>query len=200
MHYQRRTGRHNSCLYKNMVSRTSSAIIYMLISACVLCTDALNKSENIVQRVYHEQSTTPVNVFLISDQLNDLNRSVAEGSLQNKYFRDKTKLSSLMGNELWSGIVSDCLDRPTFSCFQKNVYSYLDTTLQLQDVNVTNSLKFIKNEVDLNSINRYTKEANDIYNKNDNSIPDDENNDDEEEEDEARSGNHINVHIMYISI
>ncbi|KNC21385.1 hypothetical protein FF38_12540 [Lucilia cuprina] len=49
-------------------------------------------------------------------------------------------------NNLWSGIIQDCYRRPTFSCFQKNVYYYLNDVLDAQDVNVTQRLKFYKNE------------------------------------------------------
>ncbi|XP_046804325.1 uncharacterized protein LOC111684429 isoform X2 [Lucilia cuprina] len=48
-------------------------------------------------------------------------------------------------NNLWSGIIQDCYRRPTFSCFQKNVYYYLNDVLDAQDVNVTQRLKFYKN-------------------------------------------------------
>lgn len=52
------------------------------------------------------------------------------------------------GNELWDGLINECLKRPTMSCFQKNVYTYLDDTLQAGDVNVAGGLKFLKNKVD----------------------------------------------------
>ncbi|EDV48016.2 uncharacterized protein LOC6552825 isoform X2 [Drosophila erecta] len=51
------------------------------------------------------------------------------------------------GNELWDGLVRDCYLKPDVSCFQKNVFSYLDTALDVQDVNVTQRLKFFKNQV-----------------------------------------------------
>lgn len=49
-------------------------------------------------------------------------------------------------NNLWSGIIQDCYKRPTFSCFQKNVYYYLNDVLDATDVNVTQRLKIYKNE------------------------------------------------------
>ncbi|XP_034488261.1 uncharacterized protein LOC117792298 isoform X2 [Drosophila innubila] len=52
------------------------------------------------------------------------------------------------GNELWDGIIRDCYLRPDMSCFQKNVYTYLDGALNMQDVNVTQRLKFYKNQVE----------------------------------------------------
>ncbi|XP_017046670.1 uncharacterized protein LOC108091812 isoform X2 [Drosophila ficusphila] len=52
------------------------------------------------------------------------------------------------GNELWDGLVRDCYLKPDVSCFQKNVFSYLDNALDVQDVNVTQRLKFFRNQVD----------------------------------------------------
>lgn len=51
------------------------------------------------------------------------------------------------GNELWDGIIRDCYKRPDMSCFQKNIYSYLDGALSQQDVNITQRFKFYKNQV-----------------------------------------------------
>lgn len=51
------------------------------------------------------------------------------------------------GNDLWDGILSDCSRKPSFSCMQKNMYSYLDRTLLSNDVNVTDNFLFIKNQV-----------------------------------------------------
>ncbi|XP_055906938.1 uncharacterized protein LOC129942151 [Eupeodes corollae] len=57
-----------------------------------------------------------------------------------------SKLST--GNELWDGIIQDCYHRPMISCFQKNVYTFLDGALESSDVNVTGRLKLFKNKVD----------------------------------------------------
>lgn len=54
------------------------------------------------------------------------------------------------GNELWDGIINDCLYKPSFSCFQKNVFTYLDNTLKLGDVNVTERIQFKKIDIDPN--------------------------------------------------
>jgi len=51
------------------------------------------------------------------------------------------------GNELWDGIIRDCYKRPDMSCFQKNVFTYLDGALNMEDVNVTQRLKLYKNQV-----------------------------------------------------
>lgn len=52
------------------------------------------------------------------------------------------------GNELWDGLIDDCLYKPSFSCFQKNIYTYLDNTLRLTDVNFTDRIRFKKMEID----------------------------------------------------
>ncbi|XP_058978766.1 uncharacterized protein LOC101891327 isoform X2 [Musca domestica] len=49
-------------------------------------------------------------------------------------------------NNLVSGIIQECYQRPTFACFQKNVYVYLNEVLDAQDVNVTQRLKFYRND------------------------------------------------------
>lgn len=61
---------------------------------------------------------------------------------------DKESFTSTTGNELWDGIIKQCLAKPTFSCFQKNVYTYLDRSLETGDVNVTSRFKFKKNRLD----------------------------------------------------
>ena len=51
------------------------------------------------------------------------------------------------GNELWDGLIRDCLKKPTFSCIQKNVYTFLDATFGLKDVNITNRVQLTQNKV-----------------------------------------------------
>lgn len=65
------------------------------------------------------------------------------------------------GNSLWDNILNECSFKPSVSCLQKNVYSYLDESLEFNgDVNVASGMCFKKNNVD---INKYSKEANIIY-------------------------------------
>lgn len=65
------------------------------------------------------------------------------------------------GNMLWDQLLNQCSAKPSVSCLQKNVYTYLDDSLGFNgDINVANGVKFIKNKVD---INKYSKEANIIY-------------------------------------
>ncbi|XP_023163639.2 uncharacterized protein LOC111594534 isoform X1 [Drosophila hydei] len=55
------------------------------------------------------------------------------------------------GNELWDGLIRECYLKPDMSCFQKNVYTYLDNALDTQDVNITQRLKFYRNQVQYES-------------------------------------------------
>ncbi|XP_067619142.1 uncharacterized protein Osi17 isoform X2 [Eurosta solidaginis] len=63
------------------------------------------------------------------------------------------------GNELWDDIIRDCYQRPTFSCFQKNVFSYLNGALDVNDVNITQRVKFYRNQVDFTNLQHEPTEA-----------------------------------------
>lgn len=89
-------------------------------------------------------------------------------------------------NELWDALIKDCLTRPTMSCFQKNVHSYLDTALTIKDVNVTDGFKFLQNKVDL--LRSSGKEA-----EIENDIPYDDDVDDDAD-DTGRSGMFVFYH------
>lgn len=67
------------------------------------------------------------------------------------------------GNELWDGLIHDCLKKPTFSCIQKNVYTFLDATLRLKDVNVTNRVQLTQNKVDYQLPEQPNDEENEIF-------------------------------------
>ena len=67
------------------------------------------------------------------------------------------------GNELWDNLIRDCLKKPTFSCIQKNVYSYLDTTLKLNDVNVTSKVQLTRNKLVYEIPETPKDEENEIY-------------------------------------
>lgn len=61
-------------------------------------------------------------------------------------------------NSLWSGLFRDCRVFPTMSCVKKNVYHYLEDTLDGRgDIHVGQFLRFVPNRVDFT---KYTKEAN----------------------------------------
>uniref|UniRef100_A0A182PN17 Uncharacterized protein n=1 Tax=Anopheles epiroticus TaxID=199890 RepID=A0A182PN17_9DIPT len=61
------------------------------------------------------------------------------------------------GNQLWDALIADCMRKPTFACIQKNVYSFLGEQLDVENVNFTNRVQFLRNRVDFT---KYTREAN----------------------------------------
>ncbi|XP_012287520.1 uncharacterized protein LOC105703601 [Orussus abietinus] len=53
------------------------------------------------------------------------------------------------GNELWQGLMRDCSKKTTFSCIQKNAYSYLDDTFSERDnITVFDGLVLTRNNLD----------------------------------------------------
>ncbi|KAJ6637523.1 hypothetical protein Bhyg_10254 [Pseudolycoriella hygida] len=143
-----------------MVSRTNIELNIVLIAiVLVFSIDSVCPSN-----VNNNLSTTPIPPK-IQYTTETVNRNIsASKSVEN----DMPLFST--DNELWDGLIKDCLHKPSFSCFQKNVHNYLNSALELDDVNVTSSFKFLKNKVDLY---KYTKEANDHLMK-ENEIPDEE--------------------------
>lgn len=160
---RRRTGLAH--LFK-MVSRTNIELNIVLIAiVLVLNIDSVypsnvNSNKNL--------STTPIPPKIHYTTVTTAVNKIQNLSAQNKIENDSLIFST--DNELWDGLIKDCLHKPSFSCFQKNVHSYLNSALELDDVNVTSSFKFLKNKVDLY---KYTKEANDHFMK-ENEIPDEE--------------------------
>lgn len=67
------------------------------------------------------------------------------------------------GNELWDGLIRDCLKKPTFSCIQKNVYTFLDSSLGLKNVNLTNRVQLTQNRVDYQIPEQPNDEENEIF-------------------------------------
>lgn len=88
-------------------------------------------------------STTISDLNLIKNDVTDYAETVTSSSSVKKQ-----KPIFTTGNELWDGLIRDCLRKPTFSCIQKNVYTYLDGTLALNDVNVTNRIQLTRNQIE----------------------------------------------------
>lgn len=134
-----------------VLSKTSSLI------PIPLSTNAYPKHEKLSLVLGEFNSTMPLN----NQQQNQRSSADYWGDKVQRLFQNKkfkhailsnflngtTKKWLSTGNELWDGLISDCMVKPTFSCLQKNVYGYLDKTLLLDDVNVTNSFLFIRNQV-----------------------------------------------------
>lgn len=67
------------------------------------------------------------------------------------------------GNDLWDNLIRDCLKKPSFSCIQKNVYTYLDGTLSMNDVNVTSKVQLTRNQLHYDIPATPKDEENEIY-------------------------------------
>lgn len=143
-----------------MVSRTNIELNIVLIAIVLV----FNIDSVYPSNVNKNLTTTPIPPKIHYTTLT-VNQNV---SSYNKNENETLLFST--DNELWDGLIRDCLHKPSFSCFQKNVHNYLNSALELDDVNVTSSFKFFKNKVDLY---KYTKEANDHFTK-ENEIPDEE--------------------------
>ncbi|XP_011314402.1 uncharacterized protein Osi17 [Fopius arisanus] len=66
-----------------------------------------------------------------------------------KYLAIGNLTASAAGNELWSGILRDCRGKMSFSCLQKNAYSYLDNAFAERDnITVFSGLILRKNRLD----------------------------------------------------
>lgn len=175
----------SSKLFNNMVSGTSFKISFLY--GFILCLTLINASadttpitpvyiqpteeypkyEQIDVSYLNKQENENITKTLLSESRSD---DFSEFYFSNKTIVKKNFLSS--GNALWDSLIQECIRKPTISCIQKNVFTYLQDTLEMGDLNVTNRLVFKKNKVDYH---KYTKEAN----EEDNEIPDDS----------ARSGN-----------
>lgn len=154
--------------------------IYVIMATLLLQlanAESLLTSSTITDTIV-ESSTAPI-VPKITTKLSIVNVnadiSASDDAITN-FTRSHAVVKKIStNNELWDALINECLRKPTMSCFQKNVHSYLDGALEMQDVNVTGNFKFLQNKVDPY---KYTKEAND-QDEIENDIPD---------EDEARSG------------
>lgn len=87
---------------------------------------------------------------------------ILEGFTGRGFFSDVYQNGTFRtGNNLWDNILNKCSLKPSVSCLQKNFYTYLDDSLDVNgDVSVASGVCFKKNNVDLN---KYSKEANIIY-------------------------------------
>lgn len=123
-------------------------VVYFYFIAICACNDSAGTTSSTANN-----GQTPV--YSPSHAVND-NFTQAELNAASNYTnpkidaRQRTFVRS--GNELWDSLIDECLQKPTFSCFQKNVYTYLDNTLKLDDVNVTDRIIFKKIDIDPNTL------------------------------------------------
>lgn len=65
------------------------------------------------------------------------------------------------GNELWHGILKDCKKRVSFSCIQKNAYTYLDSAfIEKDNITVFDGLVLRKNQLRYQQCDRNSLEDN----------------------------------------
>lgn len=66
------------------------------------------------------------------------------------------------GNELWHGLFRDCNKRVTFSCIQKNAYTYLDNAfIERDNITIFDGLILTKNNITYNICSK-TENRNDV--------------------------------------
>lgn len=147
-----------------MISNEAITILWASIgvSLCFLaycaCDDAVLNSRSSTISGHVISTTTPMHVDAIftnhsKDVIasDDISYQFANNNNQSSRSFNSKKHKRIFirsGNELWDGLIDDCLYKPSFSCFQKNVYTYLDKTLKFDDVNVTDNIQFKKINID----------------------------------------------------
>lgn len=89
--------------------------------------------------------------------------SVEKLGLYAKILRLDAPTVNETGNELWHGLFRDCDKRVTFSCIQKNAYSYLDNAfVETDSITVFDGLTLTKNNVTYDACPKKTERANDV--------------------------------------
>lgn len=137
-----------------------ATIISLSLFAYCSCDDVKQNNFNKLHSASgHVKATTPITRHDIDSTpiaaTNDTRHINYEHFINNQTRSDKQKWQAKntfvpSGNELWDGLIGECLQKPSFPCFQKNVYSYLDSTLKLNDVNVTERIQFKRIDIDPN--------------------------------------------------
>jgi len=135
--------------FQAMISNEATTVLWAsIISLCFLafcaCDNAAQLNKNYSG---HVKSTTPP---MHAEVVTEMSNENASNQTTHRTFRHS-------GNELWDGIIHDCLQKPSFSCFQKNVYTYLDNSLRLDYVNFTDRIQFKKIDIDPNLLSQLKK-------------------------------------------
>lgn len=153
---------HSKCVVDATTNLWICLVYFYFIAICA-CNDSAGttsaSTNNGQTPVYMPPSHTVQN--FTNAELNSIDASNYTNARSSQ--RKQTFVRS--GNELWDSLIDECLQKPTFSCFQKNVYTYLDNTLKLDDVNVTDRIIFKKIDIDPNTLLQLqndTEEENEI--------------------------------------
>lgn len=122
-------------------------IAILLVTSAVLVKCNNNETDEDVKRI---ESEIPKKLKIVE--------AITGRGFMNHVYQNGTFRT---GNSLWDNILNKCSLKPSVSCLQKNLYSYLDDSLDFNgDLSVSSGVCFKKNNVD---INKYSKEANAIY-------------------------------------
>ncbi|CAH2268243.1 jg22302 [Pararge aegeria aegeria] len=122
-------------------------IFILILISYVLVTECSNNGTEDITRLNSE----------IPEKLKILEAFTGRGFFSDVYQNGTFRT----GNSLWDNLLNKCSLKPSVSCLQKNFYSYLDDSLDLNgDISVASGVNFKKNNVDMN---KYSKEANVIY-------------------------------------
>lgn len=84
--------------------------------------------------------------------------AVANGDILGR-LQNYTKIfgfsSNGVNNELWTGIIKDCSKKVTFSCIQKNAYTFLDRTfIDRENITVFDGFSLTRNNLDYEHLKR----------------------------------------------
>uniref|UniRef100_A0A336M2G0 CSON009288 protein n=1 Tax=Culicoides sonorensis TaxID=179676 RepID=A0A336M2G0_CULSO len=122
-------------MHKKEIRSPLFILLVLIINFC-LC-NGYNRTD------INKDSYTPITTYIFNDTV----FSTSSERVKVKTTNESVSFIST-GNSLWDSLIKECLEKPTFSCFQKNVYTYLDGVFKKTDLNVTNRLRFLKNKVD----------------------------------------------------
>ncbi|XP_072935093.1 uncharacterized protein Osi17 [Epargyreus clarus] len=132
---------------RRKTSHFDTKILFILL---IVSARVIECSENATDEVRQVEDDIPKRLKLVEAISG---RALIGDVYQNGTFRT--------GNALWDNILNECTVKPSVNCLQKNVYSYLDESLDFNgDVDVASGMCFKKNNVD---VDKYSKEANIIY-------------------------------------
>jgi hypothetical protein len=98
--------------------------------------------------------------------------SVAYGNIFNfENFQNYSRIFGLTpnesNNELWQGILKDCSKKVTFSCIQKNAYSYLEQTfIDRDNITVFDGFSLTRNHLDYDTCFKDDSNFNKVENTN----------------------------------
>uniref|UniRef100_A0A182J0M4 Uncharacterized protein n=1 Tax=Anopheles atroparvus TaxID=41427 RepID=A0A182J0M4_ANOAO len=153
-------GHTNTNNRRRLPRRYSEALVLLVVALCLGVASATTVVTPASVGDGHLEKLGSVPVMVGSKLQPDTNATEGRGA-------GKPMFST--GNRLWDALIADCMRKPTFACIQKNVYSFLGEQLEVENMNFTNRVQFLKNRVDFT---KYTQEANEEDSEDDNEIPD----------------------------